>query len=222
LIADEMGLGKTIQAIAIACNYREEWPALVVCPSSMKYAWASELEKWLPDLEPGSVNMVKTRNDCGRLSRAKMSIVSVGLFVNNSPLVEAVKNQQFQVVILDESHYIKNPKSLRAKLLMPILKAAARTILLSGTPALARPVELYAQVVSLQPKLFGSYTSFTNQYCDAKMGRFRREVNGSSNLEELHEKLGMVIAHYAQIKLTAALTLPSHTPCTLLSLALRL
>ena len=39
LIADEMGLGKTIQAIAIANRYRNEWPALVVCPSSMKYAW---------------------------------------------------------------------------------------------------------------------------------------------------------------------------------------
>ena len=39
LIADEMGLGKTIQAIAIANRYRSEWPALVVCPSSMKYAW---------------------------------------------------------------------------------------------------------------------------------------------------------------------------------------
>jgi SWI/SNF-related matrix-associated actin-dependent regulator 1 of chromatin subfamily A len=81
LIADEMGLGKTLQgesaiifqsnlsagpthypplvavscilAIAIAAHYQDEWPMLVVCPSSMKYTWASELEKWLPELEPG-------------------------------------------------------------------------------------------------------------------------------------------------------------------------
>ena len=58
LIADEMGLGKTLQAIAIAAHYRQDWPMLVVCPASMKYTWASELEKWLPELEPGEVPRV--------------------------------------------------------------------------------------------------------------------------------------------------------------------
>ena len=78
LIADEMGLGKTIQgvfvhiqqdicfqmnvsplqAISIASAYMNEWPMLVVCPSSMKYAWANELEKWLPELEPGQTVVI--------------------------------------------------------------------------------------------------------------------------------------------------------------------
>ena len=40
LIADDMGLGKTVQAIAVACYYRSEWPLLVVCPASVKMAWA--------------------------------------------------------------------------------------------------------------------------------------------------------------------------------------
>lgn len=39
LLADEMGLGKTVQAIAIAAYYRNEWPVLVVCPSSVQYMW---------------------------------------------------------------------------------------------------------------------------------------------------------------------------------------
>ena len=40
LIADDMGLGKTLQAICVACYYRQEWPLLVICPSSVRIAWA--------------------------------------------------------------------------------------------------------------------------------------------------------------------------------------
>jgi hypothetical protein len=47
--------------------------------------------------------------------------------------------------VLDESHYIKNKDSARFKLLEPILGRARRLIMLSGTPALAKPVELYSQ-----------------------------------------------------------------------------
>ena len=39
LIADDMGLGKTLQAMCAACYYRQEWPLLVVTPSSVRYAW---------------------------------------------------------------------------------------------------------------------------------------------------------------------------------------
>ena len=40
LIADDMGLGKTLQAIAVVSYYRNEWPLLIVCPSSLKILWA--------------------------------------------------------------------------------------------------------------------------------------------------------------------------------------
>lgn len=40
LLADDMGLGKTVQAICIAAYYRNEWPLLVVAPSSVRFTWA--------------------------------------------------------------------------------------------------------------------------------------------------------------------------------------
>jgi SWI/SNF-related matrix-associated actin-dependent regulator 1 of chromatin subfamily A len=46
MIGDEMGLGKTIQAIAIACHYRHEWPILCVCPSSVRLSWRDEFYRW--------------------------------------------------------------------------------------------------------------------------------------------------------------------------------
>ncbi|KAG5833204.1 hypothetical protein ANANG_G00273420 [Anguilla anguilla] len=48
MIADEMGLGKTVQAISVAYLYRKEWPLLIVVPSSLKYPWIEEMEKWIP------------------------------------------------------------------------------------------------------------------------------------------------------------------------------
>eukprot|EP00854_Cymbomonas_tetramitiformis_P023699 gene23699-28724_t len=47
LFGDEMGLGKTIQAIATLACYQEDWPCLLVVPSSLRSQWASALHQWL-------------------------------------------------------------------------------------------------------------------------------------------------------------------------------
>lgn len=65
LLCDEMGLGKTLQAIAIAWHFRQEWPMLLMCPTSMALPWCEELERWVPSLLPGKV---------GRLSVALMHV----------------------------------------------------------------------------------------------------------------------------------------------------
>jgi hypothetical protein len=49
LIADEPGLGKTIQAIGVAWCFKDEWPLLVIAPSSARYHWQKEVVKWLRD-----------------------------------------------------------------------------------------------------------------------------------------------------------------------------
>mgnify|MGYP002633141523 CR=1 FL=1 len=67
-------------------------------------------------------------------------------------VVDAREEQrQFHCVIVDESHYLKNRDAARTKCLAPVLRGARRVVLLSGTPALARPSELWAQVAPLRP-----------------------------------------------------------------------
>eukprot|EP00971_Amphidinium_carterae_P280869 5576040-Amphidinium_carterae.1 len=46
LLADEMGLGKTLQAIGIAYEYPQQWPVLVVCPSSVRGMWRDEVKRF--------------------------------------------------------------------------------------------------------------------------------------------------------------------------------
>lgn len=57
-----MGLGKTVQAIAVAYAFRKEWPLLVVAPSSLKYPWIEELERWIPELQPGDITLVESKS----------------------------------------------------------------------------------------------------------------------------------------------------------------
>lgn len=58
-----MGLGKTIQAISVAYIFKQEWPLLIVVPSSLKYPWIEELEKWIPELDPRDINLVESKTD---------------------------------------------------------------------------------------------------------------------------------------------------------------
>ena len=61
----------------------------------------------------------------------------------------------------------------------------SRLVLLSGTPALSRPIELYSQISLLMPKLFPYVTDFGMRYCDGKKTTFGHDFAGSGNMEEL-------------------------------------
>ncbi|XP_013069197.2 LOW QUALITY PROTEIN: DNA annealing helicase and endonuclease ZRANB3-like [Biomphalaria glabrata] len=195
LIADEMGLGKTLQAISVAYYYRDEWPLLIIVPSSLKFCWIEELEKWLPDVLPHHINLVHCGSDASGIANSLITIVTYGLLrlPSSKVLREAIESCKFKVVICDESHYLKNHKSLSCKVIIPLIKSAERRILLSGTPALAKPVELYSQIDAICPKKFGTFWQFADRYCDAHTvfyGKFRkRKIDGASNLEELQKKL---------------------------------
>ncbi|KAL7563289.1 hypothetical protein ACA910_016649 [Epithemia clementina (nom. ined.)] len=108
----------------------------------------------------------------------------------------------FPTIIADESHNLKQREAQRTKMILPLLQESKRLLLLSGTPALARPVELHTQVQALAPSLFGNFNEFANRYCAPKKTwviygggrRFPRwDYSGASNLDELHAKLKNVM-----------------------------
>ncbi|XP_062603453.1 LOW QUALITY PROTEIN: SWI/SNF-related matrix-associated actin-dependent regulator of chromatin subfamily A-like protein 1 [Saccostrea cucullata] len=179
LIADDMGLGKTIQAICLACYYRNEWPLLIVVPSSVRFDWAQQLERWVPSLDPQEVYVAMT-GKCS-LSGHKVCILSYELMAKKA---KELLEKNFNVVIMDECHLLKNFKTARCKAAMPILKASKRVILLSGTPALSRPQELYTQICAIKPYMF-QYQDFGVRYCDGKKNPWGWDFSGSSNMEEL-------------------------------------
>ncbi|XP_053347425.1 DNA annealing helicase and endonuclease ZRANB3 [Clarias gariepinus] len=198
LIADEMGLGKTVQAISVAYLYRDEWPLLIVVPSSLKYPWIEELERWVPELHPDDINLVESKADIMGISQSKVTILGYGLLTNDArSLVETLKKQRFGVVIVDESHYLKSRNAARTKILVPVIQNAKRAVLLTGTPALGRPEELFMQIDALYPRRFGTWSEYAKKYCNAHYRFFgsRRQwdCRGASHLDELHQRLSEIM-----------------------------
>ncbi|XP_055967956.1 SWI/SNF-related matrix-associated actin-dependent regulator of chromatin subfamily A-like protein 1 [Sorex fumeus] len=189
LLADDMGLGKTIQALCIAAYYRKEWPLLVVVPSSVRFTWKQAFLRWLPSLSEDSINVVVSGKD--RLAAGLVSIVSFDLLSKVEKQLKTASS--FKVVIIDESHFLKNSKTARCRAAMPILKMAKRVILLSGTPAMSRPAELYTQIIAVKPTFFPHFHLFGVRYCDAKRQPWGWDYSGSSNLGELKILLEEVV-----------------------------
>ena len=199
LLADEMGLGKTITSLAIMAYYEAEWPLLILCPASLRYTWPNEIEKFFPAIPPKAVHVVSGFCDVEWTKRpdVRIIVVTYSLLQDRSAVAKVLEDQHFNCIICDESHNLKSKSSQRAKKILPLLRRSRRLVLLSGTPALARPVELWTQLSCLAPKLFGNWTAFTNIYCNPQKkrvgGRIVMDFTGSSNETELHEKLKSIM-----------------------------
>ncbi len=156
-IADEQGLGKTVQALA-TLEADDAFPAVVICPASMKLIWERESARWLPHRSVGVLS--------GRTARGGWSeeAESAEIVVLNYDILEAHADRLLQLqpeaLVLDESHYVKNPRARRTKVAVELasrLPDDALRLALTGTPILNRPDELIAQLRVLgRLKEFGS------------------------------------------------------------------
>nr|CAD7397266.1 unnamed protein product [Timema poppensis] len=182
LLADDMGLGKTIQALGIMHYYRGDWPLLIVCPSSVRYAWLEAIQTWLPTIPTHHIEVMTSGKD--DIGGARILITSYDLMSRYGKQWLAQKS--FGAVIMDESHFLKSSKSARTKVAILFFKQAKRVLLLSGTPALSRPSELYTQIAAIDPKAFGSFHDFGLRYCAAVKTNWAWDYSGSSNMVELH------------------------------------
>jgi SWI/SNF-related matrix-associated actin-dependent regulator 1 of chromatin subfamily A len=187
LLGDEMGLGKTIQALAwLKLHQSDALPALIVCPASLKMNWVQEIRNWT-DFSPFVVS--------GRICRGTPMGSSV--YVINYDILkdwlEAFESIKFQTVILDESHFIKSPKTLRTKAVKQLCKGKKHIIALSGTPIINRPIEFFTALNILAPINFGKYWDYAMRYCDGKHNGYGWDFSGSSRADELHERASTVM-----------------------------
>ena len=178
--------GKTIQAIGVI-NNTDSKKVLIVTPASLKINWSRELSKWL--VKSLSVNVVDSKSQWPNSDIIILNYDILGKFD------EEIKSQQWDILILDEVQYLKNPISQRAQnvfgkwkrgegcVISPI--KATRKIALTGTPIENRPKELWGLVHYLKPDVFSSWKYFHSRYADMVQTRWGLDISGASNLEEL-------------------------------------
>ncbi|XP_010258160.1 PREDICTED: DNA annealing helicase and endonuclease ZRANB3 isoform X2 [Nelumbo nucifera] len=198
LIADEMGLGKTLQAIAIACCFMNEGPILVVCPAILRFPWAEELERWLPFCLPTDIHLVFGHQD-NPVRLAKFPRVVVISYTMLHHLHKSMLDRDWAVLIVDESHHIrctiKKSEPLEIKAVLDVATKSKRIILLSGTPSLSRPYDIFHQINMLWPGLLGKDKyEFVRNYCvvESVPGSQKRRFRGV-RLEELNVLLKLSV-----------------------------
>ncbi len=210
LIGDEMGTGKSLQAL----TYMEMQSkiCIIVCPASLKFTWAQEIQKWCKDYTLTICSGKKNKETVKLVEnpKAKRDIYVcnwdiLGNKTQKEPGSKYPKDIPYtgwvdylidlgpDLVIGDEIHFAKNNKALRARGFKRMGKRVEHLVCLSGTPIENRPVEFYPTLNLLNAGLFNNWYSYTNKYCGATVNRFGRDVKGASNIEELHSLVSHVM-----------------------------
>lgn len=194
----------TIQAAGVINADETAQKILVIPPATLRANWRRELEKWL--VRPLTIDVPSN----GRLPdfSANIVIVNYDKLVGKSGKVmhDALMAQSYDVLITDECHAMKNPKSQRAiavlgtpaswdgkkPAVLGLVSRARRFLALTGTPILNKPVEIFPLLSTLAPTEFGNFFKFAKRYCNAQQGKYGWDFSGSSHLDELQERLRKV------------------------------
>ena len=204
IIADEMGLGKTVQAICCAEIYLRQQMVenvLIVCPTSLKYQWKSEIEKWT-----GRATVLIEGYATRRLelyqAAAPYKIVSYQSLAND---IKSLNRLSVDLLIMDEVQRLKNWNTGLAQAVRRI--DSHYSVLLSGTPLENKLDELVSIVQLADP------------YCLSPLYRFRHEhivtdpltgkAIGYKNLSDIRQRLSGTLIR--RTKQSVQLQLPGRT-----------
>lgn len=168
-LADEQGLGKTVQALA-ALEADDAYPAVIVCPAGLKLNWRREIEAWLPHRTTAVVS-----GRSGAVAAADITVLNYEIVQGHRVRLAA---RRPRALILDESHYVKNPRAKRTQAvrrLADALEPDALRLALTGTPVMNHPDELIAQL-----RIIGRLAEFGSG------ARFARRFEGIGAEERIH------------------------------------
>lgn len=198
LIADEMGLGKTVQAIAVRNALEPGVRCLVICPASLRINWRAEWAAW--SVHDDRVHVVDEQKD----PPSDANVVVVNYDRLKGGLLENLRSVRWGLVIVDEAHALKTPTTKRTIAVLGdeqdryasrgLVDCAERVLLLTGTPMLNRPYELFGLLRALDAPAWPSRFRFAQRYCNARQVSAGRDklvwdFSGASHLQELGERM---------------------------------
>lgn len=186
LNAIEMGLGKTVEAISVAILTGAK-KVLVVCPNTVKWNWGDEVTKW----GEGLTYMVVEGTKAKRVQQIGTDVNFIILNYSAARIhAKELSETEWDIVIVDEAHRIKNRKAQQTIALKSI--PAKRKMLLTGTPIMNRPDELWSLLHYMFPQDYRNYWSFARRYC-VFGGWEGKQIVGYQNLNELRKSLAAVM-----------------------------
>lgn len=192
LLADDVGVGKTAQAL-VAAQFIGARKILVICTASIKYDWKSRAVSW--GFMPHEVFVVGSREPWPEDTGGRIMLIVNYDLAYRREVARILVRSQYDLLICDESHYLKSHTAKRTKAVFGAggyLSRSSRCWLLTGTPVLNRPEELYTTLRALcieRIEPYSDYITFTQRYCGGKDGTWGWDARGATNQEELSAKL---------------------------------
>jgi len=206
LLADEPGLGKTAQAIRALKKLKDQgekvFPAMIVCPNTLKKNWEREFKRWWPEasvqvvkgsankrreqLEPGLADVYVMNWESLRTHSKLVGYGSIALARcvecggHDSKVSEArceahkreLNNLDFKSVVADEIHRSKDPKSKQTRALWAASGGADIRIAMTGTPIANDVVDLWPILHWLKPEEWPSKTKWIDRFVDTIPNHF--------------------------------------------------
>lgn len=188
ILADDMGLGKTTSTIIAALETGSK-KILIICPATLKINWKREIENYSDrPIFISEGKQFSTKDD--------FVIVNYDIMKNfHDPKKKddsLILMSKFDLIIIDEAHYIKNAQAQRTKLINDITKSVDRLWLLTGTPMTSRPIDYFNLLSLIDSPVAKNWMAYAIRYCAGfqfKVGpRKIWNVQGASNLEELRDR----------------------------------
>jgi SWI/SNF-related matrix-associated actin-dependent regulator 1 of chromatin subfamily A len=188
ILADDMGLGKTTSTIIAALESGAK-KVLIICPASLKINWSREIENYTDK----SIYICEGKNFS---SDHDFVIVNYDIIKNFHDIKDKetsqIINSKFDLVVIDEAHYIKNSQAQRTKLINHFVKNINRLWLLTGTPITSRPIDYYNLLSLVESPVSQNWMAYVIRFCEGYQFRAGQRkvwnVNGASNLDELRER----------------------------------
>ena len=188
ILADDMGLGKTTSTIVAAIETGAK-KILIICPASLKINWQREIENYTDR----SIYISEGKN----FSQEHDFVIINYDIIKNFHNVKKKSDSQilganFDLVVVDEAHYIKNGQAQRTKLINDLVKNVDRLWLLTGTPMTSRPMDYFNLLSLVDSPVAKNWMAYAIRYCSGYQfnagGRKIWNVTGASNLEELRDR----------------------------------
>ncbi|MGM0941091.1 MAG: DEAD/DEAH box helicase [Bacillota bacterium] len=177
ILADEVGLGKTIEAGLILKEYMIRGlvnKALILVPASLVNQWEKELnEKFYIPAVAYRKNMSWEQGNI---------IISSMDTAKRSPHRDTILNLDYDFVLVDEAHKLKNHKTKNFTFVRSLKKKYC--LLLTATPVQNQLVEIFNLVSILKPGHLGNYDTFLKSY-----GKDRKNMKQDMYLKQLVQKV---------------------------------
>ena len=188
ILADDMGLGKTTSTIIAALETKAK-KILIICPASLKINWQREIENYTDR----SVYIAEGKHFS---TEHDFVIVNYDILKNFYDLKDKenslISKSNFELIVIDEAHYIQNGQAQRTKLVNSFVKSVDKLWLLTGTPMTSRPMNYYNLLYLIESPVAQNWMAYAIRYCQGyqfKAGNRKIwNVSGASNLEELRDR----------------------------------